>query len=62
MNALKELDTDNKGYLTTDEATHLLSTYGEQLSEEEMKKFLRIGDCDGNGRIEFEDLAKIILN
>lgn len=62
VSALKELDTDNKGYLTTDECTHLLSTYGEGLSEEEMKKFLRLGDCDGNGRVEFEDLAKILLN
>ena len=52
LNMFKKLDTDNSGYLDSNEFNNLLLSLGAELSQEELLEALAEIDEDGNGKIE----------
>lgn len=50
--AFKVFDKDNSGTISGDEIAHVMKSFGENLSEEELKIMMEEVDKDGNGTID----------
>ena len=62
LEAFQEFDKAGVGYLTTDNLRHILSTFGDPLSEGEIDELIKLGDNQGNGLINYHALVKHLLS
>lgn len=51
--AFKVFDKESKGYLTSDELRHIMTTMGEKLTHEDVDDMIREADLDGDGKIDY---------
>ena len=58
--AFKVLDTGSSGLIDIQELTHILTSIGEKLKEDEVTKILKEADTDQDGKITAEDFLKVL--
>lgn len=56
--AFKVFDRDNSGTISSEELRRVLSSLGEDLTDEQIDEMIKSADRDGNGTIE----CKYLLN
>ena len=50
-------DTDGDGTISSDELATILRSFGDEITEEQVKKVIETFDIDGNGTIEFQEFV-----
>ena len=53
-------DVDGNGTIEIEDIKFALELMGEQITEEEVKEILDMGDLDKNGSISFEEFMKLL--
>ncbi|KAL3884735.1 hypothetical protein ACJMK2_024845, partial [Sinanodonta woodiana] len=53
-------DTDRKGYVTANEARHVLSNFGERLSRHEVETLFKEGNVTG-GQLRYKEFVNSVL-
>ena len=61
LNAFKVFDKEGNGLISVTELRHIMTTLGEQLTEEEIDDMLKEADNDGDGYINYEEFIKNML-
>lgn len=62
LNTFEELDDQNKGIVTMKRLKHLLSTFGEVLTEEELQKLVYYANPDHEDNVNYRDLVKLMMS
>lgn len=60
IEAFRFFDTESKGIISKAELKHILVNLGEKMCEAEANEFVAFADVDGTGRINYEDLVKVL--
>ena len=60
--AFRVFDTDEDGYITTGEMRRIMLTIGDRMKDEEAEILVKDMDINQDGRINIEDLIKLIKN
>lgn len=60
MKAFKNLDTENRGYLTVEQLVQASKVLGMNFSEEEIKETMKEFDQNENGRLDFNEFENLI--
>jgi calmodulin len=58
---LRVFDQDQNGFISRDELRHVLQNLGERLSDDELAEMLREADVDGDGQINYNEFAKVMM-
>ena len=61
LEAFKVFDKDGSGAITADEFEHILTNLGETLSKEELEEIFFEAGIDHDGKVEYKDFVKTIL-
>lgn len=61
MAAFRVFDLDNNGFITRDELKAAMETIGEPVTEQQVTEFLNLADTDRDGRINYEEFARLLL-
>ncbi|KAH8823356.1 hypothetical protein DL96DRAFT_271444 [Flagelloscypha sp. PMI_526] len=56
----KVFDRDGDGYITKAELANVMNQLGEDLSSEAIEEMITLADLNGDGRIDFEEFAKMM--
>ena len=62
LNAFEELDEKKKGLISGKRLRHLISTCGENLSEEEINKMMKYASPDTEGNVNYRDFVKLMMS
>ncbi|OMJ72363.1 hypothetical protein SteCoe_29230 [Stentor coeruleus] len=62
LNAFEELDEKKKGLISGKRLRHLISTCGENLSEEEISKMMKYANPDNEGNVNYRDFVKLMMS
>lgn len=62
LNAFEELDEKKKGQISGKRLRHLISTCGENLSEEEINKMMKYASPDVEGNVNYRDFVKLMMS
>ncbi|KAK0090545.1 hypothetical protein PV326_004104 [Microctonus aethiopoides] len=62
MDKGKVFDKHNRGYITASDLRAVLQCLGEDLSEEEIEDMIKEVDEDGDGRIDFYEFARSLVD
>ncbi|XP_063689382.1 calmodulin-like isoform X3 [Bolinopsis microptera] len=60
--AFKVFDKKGDGTINVNELIHILSTLGEQLTEDEIERMLAEGNIESNGEINYDMFVKLITS
>lgn len=60
--AFKVFDKKGDGTINVTELIHILSTLGEQLTEDEVERMMSEGNIESNGEINYESFVKLITS
>ncbi|KAG5680876.1 hypothetical protein PVAND_010357 [Polypedilum vanderplanki] len=60
--AFRVFDRDNNGYITRDELQRAMQMIGENVTEGQLNDMLALADLDKDGRINYEEFARLLLN
>merc|ERR1711977_18345 len=60
-NAFLTFDADNSGFITREELIETLTTMGDPVDEETITGMIDEADLDGDGKINYEEFTKIML-
>ncbi|KAJ3059960.1 hypothetical protein HDU99_006119 [Rhizoclosmatium hyalinum] len=58
--AFKIFDKNGDGFITNDELKFALAQQGDNLSDEEIAEVIRECDVDGDGKLNYEEFAKMM--
>jgi len=58
--AFKVFDKDGTGYIGVNELRHVMTNLGEKLTEEEVNELLSEADPNSEGKINFQQFAKML--
>ncbi|GAH07841.1 unnamed protein product, partial [marine sediment metagenome] len=61
IESFKLFDMDGNGYISTKELKHIMTSFGDKLTEEEANEMLRNADIDGDGLINYEEYVKMMM-
>ncbi|WAR25817.1 CALM-like protein [Mya arenaria] len=53
-------DSDGDGTITTKELGTVMRSLGQNPSQEELRRMVKIVDADGNGEVDFDEFVKLI--
>jgi len=59
--AFRVFDKDGNGYITRDELKQGMEMIGENVTELQLDEMLRVADIDKDGRINYEEFARMML-
>merc|ERR1711997_171794 len=59
--AFKLFDRDKDGFISTKELKKVTTMLGEQMTNEEVEEFMREADVDGNGKLDYDEFVKMML-
>ena len=62
LNAFEELDEKKKGQISGKRLRHLISTCGENLSEEEINKMMKYANPDTEGNVNYREFVKLMMS
>merc|ERR1719247_563140 len=60
--AFLTFDADGSGFITKDELIETLTTMGDPVDEETIVGMIQEADLDGDGKINYEEFTKIMLD
>ena len=60
MEAFKVIDKDGIGALPSYEFRYLMSTSGEDISDEEIDEMIKEADQDGDGTIDYNEFIRMM--
>ncbi|KAJ8044772.1 Calmodulin [Holothuria leucospilota] len=60
--AFRVFDSDQTGCLSSDDIRHIMTTYGETLTKEEVDEMLAVADVNRNGQIPYMDYIKEVAS
>ena len=58
----KVFDKEANGIISMVELSHVMTSLGEELTEEEVREMIKEADTDGDGQVSYEDFKKIYLS
>jgi len=58
--AFNVFDKDGDNFINTSDLLHIMKNLGEKLTEEEAEIMIREVDIDGDGRVSYEEFARMI--
>eukprot|EP00092_Neocalanus_flemingeri_P041456 GFUD01045142.1.p1 GENE.GFUD01045142.1~~GFUD01045142.1.p1 ORF type:complete len:148 (+),score=67.98 GFUD01045142.1:62-505(+) len=59
--AFKIFDRDKDGFISTKELKKVTTMLGTMLTKEEVEEFMAEADVDGNGRLDYDEFVKMLL-
>merc|ERR1711936_419746 len=59
--AFKIFDRDKDGYISMKELKKVASMLGTMLTKDELDEFMAEADKDGNGKLDYDEFAKMLL-
>merc|ERR1712055_1103311 len=59
--AFKIFDRDKDGFISMKELKKVASMLGTMLSKEELDEFMAEADSDGNGKLDYDEFVKMLL-
>ncbi|CAO1400026.1 unnamed protein product [Diamesa hyperborea] len=59
--AFRVFDQDNNGYITRDELQKAMEMIGENVTESQVTEMLALADLDKDGKINYEEFARLLL-
>ena len=59
--AFRMFDKNRDGYVDASELRKVTATLGEALSKEEIDDFMKQADVDGDGRLNYDEFVKMML-
>ena len=60
MQACQVFDVNGDGFISSDELKMVMADLGENLSDAEIADMIKVGDLDGDGRINYAEFAKMM--
>ena len=60
--AFRMFDRNKDGYVDAIELRKITTTMGERLTDEEVEAFMNEADSNGDGKVDFEEFVKMMLN
>ena len=61
IEAFKVFDKDGNGFITAQELRHVMTNLGEKITQEEADEMIGEADLDGDGRIDYEEFVKMMI-
>merc|ERR1711869_45559 len=61
IEAFKVFDRDGNGFISAAELRHVMTNFGEKLTDEEVDEMIREADVDGDGQINYEEFVKMMM-
>jgi calmodulin len=61
LEAFKLFDKDGNGFISAAELRHVMTNLGEVITDEEVDELIREADIDGDGQINYEEFAKVMM-
>lgn len=61
IEAFKVFDKDGNGFITSQELRHVMTNLGEKITQEEADGMIKEADLDGDGRIDYEEFVKMMM-
>ena len=62
IEAFKVFDRDGNGLISGNELQHVMTSLGENISQDEVEEMIKEADLDGDGYINYEEFVKMIMN
>ena len=62
IEAFKVFDRDGNGLISGNELQHVMTSLGENISQDEVEEMIKEADLDGDGYINYEEFVRMILN
>jgi len=60
--AFKIFDKDGNGFISAQELRTIMTSFGEHLSSEEADEMIECADINGDGKIDYEEFARMMYN
>ncbi|XP_033735157.1 calmodulin-like isoform X2 [Pecten maximus] len=61
IDAFRVFDKEGNGYISAAELRHVMLNLGEKLLEEEVNDMIREADLSGDGHINYQEFAKVLI-
>jgi calmodulin len=61
INAFRVFDKEGNGMISSTELRHVMTTLGDQLTDEEVDEMIREADIDGDGYINYEEFVRMMM-
>jgi calmodulin len=62
IEAFKVFDRDGNGVISAHELRFVMTTAGEQLTDDEIEEMIREADIDGDGYIDYEEFVRMMMS
>ncbi|XP_069498100.1 EF-hand calcium-binding domain-containing protein 7 isoform X2 [Ambystoma mexicanum] len=62
LNAFKQIDVNNKGYILHEDLHKVLTTKGEKMTRDEVSAVVRLADINSNGRLDYNKFCKTFIS
>ncbi|KAL9685367.1 hypothetical protein QQ045_022817 [Rhodiola kirilowii] len=59
--AFKVFDKNQDGFISPNELKHVMANLGEKLTDKEAEQMIREADLDGDGLVNYDEFARIML-
>lgn len=60
--AFKVFDKDSNGTISPEELRQVMSSLGEQMTDEEIDEMIKAADTDGDGQVNYEEFVKMMTS
>ena len=61
INAFQIFDAENNGLISNQELFHIIRTFGETLTNDEILEIISEADVDGDGYINYEEFVRMMI-
>lgn len=61
LNTFQIFDKDNNGLISNQELFHIIKTFGETLTDQEIEDIILEADVDGDGYINYEEFVRMMI-
>ena len=61
INMFQIFNKENNGLISNEELFHIIRTFGETLTDEEIREIITEADVDGDGYINYEEFVRMMI-